>query len=121
MKVHQVLWIPECLPSLNELIGGKVHDRIVLKRQWRDVVVALAQSQKLRPVGPARMRYDFWERTRKRDLSNLFAGAVKIIEDGLVRARVLVDDSQKYVRRIEFGDVVINPERPGVLVTIDEL
>lgn len=119
--MNQILWIPECLPSLNELIGGKVHDRIVLKRQWRDVVVALAQSQKLRPMRRVRMRYDFWERTRKRDLSNLFAGAVKIIEDALVRAEILVDDSQEYVRRIEFGDVVINPERPGVLVTIEQL
>jgi hypothetical protein len=114
----QALWIPACLPSLNQLIGGKVHDRIVLKRQWLDVVLACANTQRLVPMGRVRMRYDFFESSRKRDLSNLFAGAVKIIEDGLVQARVLVDDSQLYVCAIEFGDVVIRPDRPGVLVTL---
>lgn len=115
----QTLWVPGPLPSLNELLGGKLRDRIRLKRQWRDLVVCLAQVQ-LAPVGPVRMRYDFWERDRRRDLSNVFAGAVKIIEDGLVRARVLRNDSQRWVTRIEFGDVSVNPARPGVLVSLDQ-
>ncbi len=120
-KRVQQLFVPECLPSLNQLIGGKVHDRIALKRQWLDVVIALARSQRLEPMHRVRMRYDFWERNRKRDLSNLFAGAVKVIEDGLVQARILRDDSQRHVCGIEFGEVAIRPERPGVLVTLTSI
>lgn len=82
------------------------------------MVVGLAQSQKLQPVERVRMRYDFWEAHRRRDLSNIIAGAMKIIEDGLVQAKVLRSDSQRHVIRIEFGDVIICPERPGVLVTL---
>lgn len=119
MKVpalSQQLWIPGPLPSLNELLGGRLHDRIRLKRQWRDVIVCLAA--RLQPMGAVRTRYDFWERDRRRDLLNVFAGAVKIIEDALVRARVLKNDSQRWVQKIEFGDVAVNPGRPGVLVTL---
>jgi hypothetical protein len=117
----QVLWIPQCLPSLNQLIGGRVADRIRLKRQWLDVVIALALSQKLQPVERVRMRYDFWEAHGRRDLSNIIAGAMKIIEDGLVQARVLRSDSQRHVVHIDFGDVIIRPERPGVLVSLESL
>ena len=117
----QTLWIPGPLPSLNELLGGKLRDRIRLKRQWLDLVVALAHVNRLLPqIGPVRMCYDFWERDRRRDLSNMFAGAVKIIEDALVRAGTLRNDSQRWVRAIEFGDVAINPGKPGVLVSIYE-
>lgn len=119
--MNQTLWVAGPMPSLNELLGGKLRDRIRLKRQWRDVVICSARSQRLHPMGPVHMRYDFWERDRRRDLSNLFAGAVKIIEDALVRDGVLKDDSQRWVKRIEFGDVVIDPGRPGVLLTMDQL
>lgn len=114
----QSLWIGACFPSLNELIGGKVYDRIRLKRQWLDVVIAHANSQRLVRVDRVRMRYDFWEKHNRRDISNLACGAIKVLEDGLVQAGILVDDSQKHVCGIEIGNVVIRPARPGVLVTL---
>ena len=114
----QTLWIPACLPSLNQLIGGQVRARIRLKRQWLDVVIALINSQHLVPVGRVKLRYDFWEQNRRRDLDNIVAGAAKVVADALVQAGILKGDSQKYVCAIEFGDVVIRPERPGVLVTL---
>jgi len=106
------------MPSLNQLIGGKVKDRIRLKRQWLDVVINL--SKKLQPVAVAHMRYDFFEFRggRGRDPLNILAGAAKIVEDGLVAAGVLPDDHQGVIKGIELGNIVHRPKAPGVLVTV---
>lgn len=122
MKV-QLLLIPAVLPSLNQLIGGRVRDRIRLKRQWLDVVIGLAHAQKLQPAGAVRMRYDFWESRggRGRDPSNILAGAAKIIEDALVQAGILAGDDQTVIKGIVLGDIIHAPRNPGVRVTLESV
>lgn len=119
----QELWIPGPMPSLNQLIGGKVRDRIRLKRQWIDVVVACAMLRRLRPMGAVLMHYQFYERRggQGRDPLNILAGAAKIIEDAFVQARVLVDDNQNVVKGISMGPIVHRPEKAGVLVQLSQV
>lgn len=121
MKV-QHLWIPGPLPSLNQLIGGKVRDRIRLKSQWIDLVVALSMIAKLAPMARVRMRYEAFEKRggQGRDPLNIYAGAAKIIEDALVQARVIPDDHQGVVKGIAFAEIVHRPEKPGMLVWLDD-
>lgn len=117
----QELWIPGPMPSLNQLIGGKVRDRIRLKQQWIDVVVALAMVRRLRPMGAVRMAYAFFEKKgHPRDPLNILAGAAKIIEDALVQARVLVDDNRSVIRGIELRAIIDRPSKPGVMVELRE-
>jgi hypothetical protein len=111
------------MPSLNQLWGGKVWDRIALKKQWKDVVMACARTQKLTPMAAVLMRYTFFERRggNGRDPSNIFAAAMKIVEDGLVEAGILKDDHQGIVRGIVLTGIFHRPAKPGVLVTLEEV
>lgn len=113
------LTIPGPMPSLNQLIGGKVRDRIRLKKQWLDVVKALANKLPA-AVGPVRMRYDFFEFRdgQGRDPLNILAGAAKIIEDALVAIGVLPDDNREVIFGIEMGPIVTDKRNPRVELTI---
>lgn len=120
----QRLWIPACMPSLNQLIGGKVRDRIALKRQWLDVVTGCANVAKLKAhLGPVTMRYDCFEtgKGQLRDPSNIYAGAMKVAEDALVTAGILRDDDQTTIRGIEFAPIIHRPREPGVGITITDV
>ena len=113
------LVIPGPMPSLNQLIGGKVRDRIRLKRQWKDVVTAHA-ARLPAIIGPVRMRYDFFEFRggRGRDPLNILAGAAKIIEDALVSIGVLPYDNREVIHGIEMGPIVTDKSDPRVEVEI---
>lgn len=120
----QRLWIPAPMPSLNQLIGGKVRARIALKRQWLDVVTACANKAKLKAhLGAVKMHYACFEtgKGQLRDPSNIYGGAMKIIEDSLVTAGILRDDDQETIKGIEFAPIVHRPEMPGVGVTITDV
>lgn len=119
----QALFVPGPMPSLNQLVGGKVRDRIRLKAQWIDVVVAMAMIARLRPMARVRMSYEAFEKRggQGRDPLNIYAGAAKIIEDALVQARVLPGDHQGVVKGIAFATIVHRPEKPGILVRLEEV
>lgn len=113
------LIVPGPMPSLNQLIGGKVRDRIRLKKQWKDVVMALC-ARAPAFVGPVRMRYDFFEFRggQGRDPLNILAGAAKIIEDALVTIGVLPDDNREVIFGIAMGPIVTDKKNPRVEVEI---
>ena len=119
----QTLWIPGPMPSLNQLVGGKVRDRILLKRQWIDVVVAMAMLRRLKPMRRVRMVYEAYEKRggEGRDPLNIYAGAAKIIEDALVQARILPGDHQGVVKQIVFGRIIHRPEKPGIQLRLEEV
>jgi hypothetical protein len=120
----QTLWIPGPMPSLNQLVGGKVRVRILLKAQWIDVVVAVAMLKRLRPMTRVRMYYEAYEKRggeQGRDPLNIYAGAAKVIEDALVQARILSGDHQGVVKQIVFGPITHRPEKPGILLRMEEV
>lgn len=112
--------VPGPMPSLNQLIGGKVRDRIRLKKQWKDVVMAIC-ARAPAFVGPVQMRYDFFEFRdgEGRDPLNILAGAAKIIEDALVTIGVLEDDNREVIYGIEMGPITTDKKNPRVEVTIE--
>ena len=56
------------------------------------------------------------EATRRRDLDNIMS-AQKIVIDGLVKARVILDDSQRWITDIQH-EFRIPSDTPGVMVTL---
>jgi hypothetical protein len=110
------------MPSLNQLIGGKVWARVALKKQWIDVVKAFANRSRLKPMTEVRMYYRAYEKRggQGRDPLNIFAGAAKIIEDALVQARVLPGDHQGVIKQIVFEEIVHRPEKPGIQLRIED-
>lgn len=118
------IWIPGPLPGMNELIaaakgtGGRGIGYSRMKREWKDVVQAIAQATKM-PCFPGRvvMVWRWTERDRRRDPDNVAAGGRKLILDGLVAAGVLKGDGWRFVQSwTDRFDV--DPARPGVHITI---
>lgn len=64
------------------------------------------------------MRFEWHERTKKRDADNI-ASAKKFILDALVKNGVLEDDSRKYVKG--FYDTIIDDNEDFVIVELIEI
>lgn len=71
-----------------------------------------------KPNGAVMVRFEWHERTKKRDADNI-ASAKKFILDALVNMRVLPDDSRKFVKG--FTDVIIDDKADFVKVELIEI
>lgn len=91
-------WVPVRLPGLNELLDVGPMRRHRRKQEAGAAVVALARSQGFVPGGSV-WTYLVVEPNRKRDACNCL-GAVKVIEDALVRGGLLQNDSRRHVEQI---------------------
>jgi hypothetical protein len=124
-RTTQRLFIPGHLPGMNEVVeaakgaGGRGARYATMKRQWTELVWALAKSARLRPVKRARLAFLWIERDKRRDLDNI-AAAKKFVNDGLVNAGILSGDGWAGV--VGFSDeFAVDPGRHGVEVTIEEV
>lgn len=79
---------------------------------------ALASKSLRKPSGAVMVRFEWHERTKKRDADNI-ASAKKFILDALVKMRVLEDDSRKYVKG--FYDVIVDDKADFVKVELVEI
>lgn len=121
------LWVPGPLPGMNELIaaakgsGGRGAGYARLKRQWTETVWALAKASRIDKPGPFERRvfisWEWVERDKRRDPDNVAAGGRKLVLDGLVAAGVLAGDGWRHIDAWR-DRWTVNPERPGVGVTI---
>lgn len=68
-----------------------------------------------KPQGAVMLRFEWHERTKKRDADNI-ASAKKFILDALVKMRVLPDDSRKFVKG--FTDVIVDDKEDFVIVEL---
>jgi hypothetical protein len=92
-----------------------------LKRQWTEAVWAEARAAGLHKggpfEGPARLRFEWRERDRRRDPDGVSAGGKKLVLDGLVMAKVLAGDGWKHIAGWE-DSWSVDADQPGVMVTI---
>ena len=98
----------------NTYMGAKV------KRKNDDICKSyiLEQLQRLQIAAPVIIKFDWYEKDKRRDLDNIFS-AKKFILDALVKANVLPDDSQKYV--VDLVDHIHTDKlAPRIEVTIIE-
>lgn len=79
---------------------------------------ALATKSLYKPQGAVMVRFEWHERTKKRDADNI-ASAKKFILDALVKMRVLEDDSRKYVKG--FYDAIVDDKADFVKVELVEI
>lgn len=112
--------IPLKTPSLNQWYsGGHWSKRKKVADEWHDAVWAVMREKKIKPITdfPISVTYRFYMK-RLLDPSNTIT-APKLIEDGLVKAGIIPDDTARYIGRI----VLDAPEKGNdrVVVTIDTL
>jgi Holliday junction resolvase RusA-like endonuclease len=96
--------IPGRLPGLNEMIDaakqgeGKYQPYARMKDDNTNLVAWLAK--KLPAYNCVSLVITWYEPNAKRDIDNITAGT-KFILDGLVRAKTIPNDTQKYVKGIQ--------------------
>lgn len=114
------------LPSLNEwwyaiarnkYIGSKFKQEVEEVIGWA-IKQALTSKSLRKPSGAVIIRFEWHERTKKRDADNI-ASAKKFILDALVKNGVLEDDSRKYVKG--FYDTIIDDKEDFVIVELIEI
>ena len=143
--IHNAFWIPGKVPSLNDLLAAKgggsapVLASLIMrhrpgkgkrsarrfdlyndiKQDWKRRTIAAIGSPFVR-VPSAYFAYLIVEETLKRDPSNIFAAAIKFIEDGLVEAGVIPNDGWAQVLGIR-PHCIHRPGRdPGVYVIMSD-
>lgn len=118
------LTIPGRFCSLNDYVGASRTNAyksasIKKKADKRVVLAAKEQLPGLRIKKPVKLHFTWFEMNKRRDLDNI-AFAKKFIQDGLVSAEILTNDSVKEV--IGFTDhFAIDKKNPRVEVEIEEI
>lgn len=117
---EQQLHIPHRLPGLNEFIAALNRNRFVGNQMKRDnTILVTMYARRLTPVqNPVVLEFRWVEQNAKRDPDNVVAGK-KFILDGLVEAKILPNDTQKYI--LGFSDTWSVGEEPGVTILIKEV
>lgn len=118
--------INQKLPSLNEVISVNRSNRFMGAKFKKDIEEkigwcirnALASSCLHQPDKPVMIRFEWHEKTKRRDADNI-ASAKKFILDALVKNGVLVDDNRNYVKG--FYDVIIDDKEDYVFVELIEM
>lgn len=111
--------VPGRFPSLNDYLRIRNNrQRAALKRALDHRVAWAAKEAGIRPVGRCMVRVVWFEQNARRDLDNVRTG-MKFVLDGLQKAGVIPNDSQKYVLDLDdgFGRDKCNPH---ILVQIYE-
>lgn len=120
-----VLTIPGKLHNLNDYISAERSNRYVgaqMKKADQNIIVHYAKKQ-LKGVSierPVFMEYTWYEANRQRDKDNISSFGRKVIQDSLVRARVLRGDGWNYIEG--FSDrFEVDRENPRIEILIREV
>jgi Holliday junction resolvase RusA-like endonuclease len=101
----------------NKYVGAKFKKDIEEAISWY-IRQALASKTLHKPTGAVVIRFEWHEKTKRRDADNI-ASAKKFILDALVKTGVLVDDSRRYVKG--FYDSIIDDTSDYVIVELIEV
>lgn len=116
--------IPFKLPSLNDYIRicnrNRFEGNNFKKGVENDIIWAIKSSKTPAIEKPVKIKYIWIEKNRKRDIDNV-SSAKKYILDALQRAKILINDSPKYVtaHKDEFKYDKNNGDR--VIIEIEEV
>ena len=108
------------LPSLNEYVlanrGNKYAGASMKKRAERAILNALSVSGINYQPEPISLHITWFEPNNRRDLDNIQFGT-KFIQDAMVKAGIIKDDSRKYVVGLEHH-VFTDKDNPRIEVEI---
>lgn len=121
--MKQKIIIRGSLPGLNEYINAERTNRYKgaeMKRRAESIVLHAARSLgKWRAEQPVYMVYHWYCADRRRDKDNISSFGRKVIQDALVRAKILKNDGWNDI--IGFEDIFyIDKKNPRVVVEIEE-
>lgn len=107
-------------PGANDYIKAERTNRHMasaMKRKYTDAVCLAAINKRLPAFKePVFVTVDWWEKNKRRDPDNIRFG-IKFVLDGLVRAGVLVNDTQAWILGIE-DRYHVDRDNPRVTITL---
>ena len=111
------------LPGLNEYINAERTNRYKgaeLKGRAESIVLhSLRSLGKRRAEGPVYMVYHWYCADRRRDKDNISSFGRKVIQDALVKAKILENDGWKQI--VGFEDrFYVDRKNPRIVVEIEE-
>lgn len=114
--------IPETMPGLNDYSAAERSNRhcgAKVKAHWTAIAALYAKKipRVEKDMYPIRMRYRWYEPSRRRDLDNISAFGRKVIQDGLVQAGVLENDGWKQISGFS-DEFFLDAENPRIEVYI---
>lgn len=90
-----------------------------IKKEETERVYWQCKIQRIKPIGKKEaVIFHWYNKNSRKDFDNI-EFAQKFIWDGLVLAKVLPDDSQKYVPAIRIHKHDVDPKRPRVEITFN--
>lgn len=112
------------LPGLNELIAKERTHRqagAALKRQAEKQVRYYIRDQLrgYRPRTPVKLHYYIYERDKRRDLDNVFSLCAKVLQDSLVKERIIDNDGWNYIDGFT-AQFFVDKNFPRIEVEIEE-
>lgn len=114
----------KCFPGLNEMVGKDHYVYANLKRKYTDIAMRKIKLQLngYKVKGRVRLHYHFGEPLdgSYRDYGNISGGASKIIEDALQKAKVIENDSPKYLAPSKYT-YIYTKDKPFIRVEIEEI
>ena len=109
------------LPSLNEYTlacRGNRYGANNMKQKAEKLILSHARAMKISKVSkyPCKLKITWYEPNSRRDCDNIVF-ATKFIQDSLVKAGYLENDSQKYINQLEH-EVLVDKNNPRIEVEI---
>jgi Holliday junction resolvase RusA-like endonuclease len=108
------------LPSLNDYIQAERSNRYAgakMKKDYTSMIYWLCREQKLEArLKPCHITFKWYEANKKRDLDNIAYGK-KFCIDGLVKAGILYNDTQEWVKGFT-DEFYIDKDNPRIIVEI---
>lgn len=114
------------LPSLNDYIRaergkyGKFNAARMKSENQEYIVWCIRKARIRKAKGPVYIKYTYYEPTKRRDKDNIAAPAHKFIQDALVAAGIIKNDSWDYVTGFS-DEFHIDNQHPRIEVTLEEV
>lgn len=122
MKLIGAFTIPGSMPGMNDYSSAEranKHQGASVKAHW--TAVAALCAREIPPIGkdtlPVKMRYRWFETSKRRDLDNISSFGRKVIQDGLVKAGVLENDGWKQIAGFT-DEFYVDRDNPRIEVEI---
>ncbi len=118
--MRQSFFVPGPLPGMNDFISTGSRFRYNdAKKRWAVTIGSCIRLAKISPVQRVHITWLWHERNRQRNPDNFAAIGKKFVLDTLQACGILKNDGWKQIAGWS-DDWVVDVERPGVLVTLEE-
>lgn len=110
------------LPGMNDIVKeskkgrGSYQPYSKMKQYYQTIIYY--KAVKLPGFNKVNITIDWYEPNAKRDIDNITAGS-KFILDALVKASIIQDDSQRFIKAL-YHNVYVDKKNPRIVVDVQE-